>query len=398
MIARQARSNRWRLPRCRRCAGPLVRGATSAVDAVAAQPRGAAARGRRDERGGRVRGRAGARATPVRSTRPSRRAGPVGPAPRAADHGEGLDRRRGLPVRGRGGARPGPPARAGRDGGGPAAGRGRGRGGEDAAVDGDGAAGASIPLDPTRSVGGFEQRRGGGRRDGRIAPGDRQRLGRQHPAAGGVVRRVRPQADRRPGADHGALPAGRRAERRPHADRPAGAAASTGSSRRCAVMAGPDWRDAGRGAGAAGAVRCGRPARAAHRGRRRASGTGCSPRSRPRWTRAAAALEAAGAARVPWIDALARRGAGHHPALLGAVRARPAPRPSVSCGTGTATGAGTCGPRSTSTWCSARPPRRPRRSTGRSTGEDFVFTLPASLTGSPAVVGARRDATMRGCP
>ena len=60
--------------------------------------------------------------------------------------------------------------------------------------------------------------RGRGRRRGARA---RQRLGRQHPAARGLVRRVRLEADVRPRPAHRPLPAPRRAVRRADGDRPA---------------------------------------------------------------------------------------------------------------------------------------------------------------------------------
>ena len=57
------------------------------------------------------------------------------------------------------------------------------------------------PLDPARSRRRIEQRRGGRRGDRRITARDRERLWRQHPPPGRVVRRLRPQVDRRARAD-----------------------------------------------------------------------------------------------------------------------------------------------------------------------------------------------------
>ena len=55
----------------------------------------------------------------------------------------------------------------------------------------------------------FVLRRGRRRRRGRVATRARERLGRQHPAARGVVRRLRIEAELRPGAAHRSLPAPR---------------------------------------------------------------------------------------------------------------------------------------------------------------------------------------------
>ena len=77
----------------------------------------------------------------------------------------------------------------------------------------DGAPGGAVlhPLDATRTPGGSSSGEAVAVAAGASPAGHRQRLGRQHPATGGVVRRARLQADRGPGADDGALPPRRRA-------------------------------------------------------------------------------------------------------------------------------------------------------------------------------------------
>ena len=257
--------------------------------------------------------------------------------------------------------------------------------------------------DPARTAGGSSTGEAVVVARGRVAAGHRQRLRRQHPATRGVVRRVRLQAERRPRADDRSLPPGRRAERRAHADRAAGAETSRLIARVLPIIAGPDGHDPGVHAGADSVDEHDRPSRGARFAvlveRRRVddcAGARCSRRSRRgdcvarrdstrvEWTMPwlVPALDITRAATGAARGALARDAeqqlwdwdrfrrrylrafAGHRlPAHAGDTRDR-------------------------------------RRCSVDLDGEDFVFTLPASLTGSPAVSipagrGRRRAADSR---
>jgi hypothetical protein len=67
----------------------------------------------------------------------------------------------------------------------------------------------------------FVLRRGGPRRRGGVAARARERRGRQHPTARGLVRRLRIEAELRPGPAHRSLPAPRLALGRAHGHRAA---------------------------------------------------------------------------------------------------------------------------------------------------------------------------------
>ena len=120
---------------------------------------------------------------------------------------------------------------------------------------------------------------------------------------------------------------------------------------------------------------------------------------RRRRPRATARFERRGDGATSVVLALARRGARRDPALLGPRHADRASRSHGSSGTGTASGAARL-TELADVDVLRRPGRAPtvaprHRAIG---ADDFVFTLPASLTGSPALsvpMGARREPDSR---
>ena len=326
------------------------------------------------------------RASPRHHTKGRRRA-----AARAADHGQGLDRRRRLPVRRRVGGPCRTAARTGRHRRRPAA-RGRcGRGGQDRCRGAASHAESRHPLDPARLGGGSSSGEAVVVADGCVAA----RASAATPAAASASRRrgaacsgFKPTAGLVPTTGH--FPRVGRAERRPHPDRSAGGDRRRSSSGCCRSSPVPTVRTPGVRAGA-------RPLRIAtasicaalgfavllgetESGRRRRR---CSTRvDRPRQSLGGRRAATRDGWTMPWLDE-----------ALDITRALLA---AVASSTGAAGGAAAVGLGPLP--ASIPPARRGRRlpphaghardraaASRRLGGDDFVFTLPASLTGSPAI-------------